>query len=76
MVNLAEIAARLDEDEKLLLKYRVLVPSDGENDWEIRTDRLLDVSAESGVLYVQCDGVPVWVALEEAVEVLPTNASE
>ncbi|MEN6373052.1 MAG: hypothetical protein ABFD64_13690 [Armatimonadota bacterium] len=66
-MDLGKIAARLDNEEKLWLKYRAPVGSDGKS--EIRKDRLLDVAEESDVLYVDRDGEPVWVRVDEVIEV-------
>jgi hypothetical protein len=70
MVNLLEIAARLDEDERLMLKYRMPVGAEGQVQWVVRVDRLLDVAEERGIVYVERDGEPAWVAVDEALEVM------
>jgi hypothetical protein len=70
MVDLKAIAARLDDDKKLILKYRTLVATDGRADWVVRIDPLLDVAEDRGILYVDCDGEPIWVRMEEVIEVL------
>ena len=70
MVNLMEIAARLDENEKLMLKYRMPVGAGGGMQWVVRVDRLLDVAEDRGLVYVERDGEPAWVAVDEALEVL------
>lgn len=70
MLELKEIAARLDNDERLRLTYRVHAIGRREIEWEVRTDRLLDVAEDTGVFYVDRSGVPVWVKLDEVIEVL------
>lgn len=70
MLNLSEIAARLDADEKLKLKYRFPVSTgNGNVRYEIRTAKLLDVAVESNVLYVSHENEVIWIKLEEAIEV-------
>lgn len=69
-VDLRTIAARLEDDEKLALKYRALTTEEGRVEWVVRTDRLLDVSEDRQILYVDRDGTPVWVRVDEVVEVL------
>lgn len=70
MLELNDIAIRLDNEENLRLKYRSPVSAGNGVEWETRTDKLLDVAEESGVLYVERDGEPVWVKAEEAIEVV------
>lgn len=69
-LDLKKIAARLDDEEKLSLKYRFLVSDGEETEWVVRTDRLLDVAEDSNILYVDHDGEPVWVQLDEALELI------
>jgi len=69
MVELSEIAARLGDEQKLKLKYRNLITVNGRAKWVVRTDRLLDVDEEQGILYVERDGQPAWVKVEEAIRV-------
>ena len=72
MIDLSDIAARLDADEKLKLTYRFPVSSGGGSfSYEIRTAPLLDVAPESNLLYVRYEGEVVWVNVEEALEVSP-----
>lgn len=72
LLNLSDIAVRIDADEKFKLTYRTPVSSDdGTVVYETRTARLLDVAAESGLLYVRHEGEVIWVKAEEAVEILP-----
>lgn len=76
MIDLHKIAARLDNEEKLRLKYRAPAAADRKSDYTIRTDRLLDVAEDFGVLYVDRDGDPVWVRIEEAIEVLGNSEDD
>ncbi len=71
MLDLEEIAARLEDDERLMLRYRVRVVSGEESEWVVRCDPLLDVAEDRGILFVKRDGEPVYVLLDEAIEVLP-----
>lgn len=72
MIDLSDIAARLDADEKLKLTYRFPVSSGtGAVSYETRTAKLLDVAEESSLLYVRHEGEIIWVKMEEALEVLP-----
>ena len=70
LVDLADIAARLDADEKLQLKYKIRVRSaDGGVAYETRTGQLLDVAEEPRLLYVRHQDQVIWVKLDEAIEV-------
>ncbi len=69
-LNLKEIAARLDEEKRLKLKYRQPVMTDEGTEWVVRTDPLLDVAEDRKILYVDCEGQPIWVRVEEAIEVV------
>lgn len=72
MVDLVDIAARLDADEKLKLKYRFPVRlADGQVEYELRTGRLLDIAEEAKLLYVSHQNEVIWVKLDEAVDVVP-----
>ncbi|MGC8861356.1 MAG: hypothetical protein ACP5R5_01125 [Armatimonadota bacterium] len=72
MVDLHDIAARLDADEKLRLRYRFPVASaEGQVEYELRESRLLDVAEDAKLLYVSHGGEVLWVKLEEAIEVIP-----
>lgn len=72
MIDLKDIAARLDAEEKMKLRYRFPVNlPDGEVRYEVREDRLLDVAEEARILYVSRGGEVLWVKLEEAIEVVP-----
>lgn len=74
MIDLSDIAARLDADEKLKLTYRFPVSSGGGTvRYETRTARLLDVAEESNLFYVRHEGEVIWVKIEEALEVLPDS---
>ncbi len=70
MVDLSDVAAKLDADEKLSVKYRFPVRSaDGQVEHEVRTGRLLDVAEEAGLLYVSHQGEILWIKRAEVVEV-------
>ncbi len=72
LLDLSDIAARLDAEENLKLTYRFPVSSSsGDVKYETRTARLLDVAADENVLYVRHEGEVIWVKLNEAIEVLP-----
>ena len=72
MVDLTDLAARLDADEKLRVTYRFPARSaDGQVECETRDGKLLDVAEEAGVLYVEHKGQVVWVKLEEVDQVAP-----
>ena len=74
MIDLSDIAARLDAEERLKLTYRFPVSSGrGAVRYETRTARLLDVAEESNLLYVRHEGEVIWVKLDEAMEVLPDS---
>lgn len=70
MVDLLEIAARLDDDERLMLRYRMPVGAGGKMQWVVRVDKLLDVAEERGLVYVERDGEPTWVTADEVIEVM------
>ena len=69
-LDLKRIAARLDDDESLSLKYRVPVVDGDQTEWAVRTDRLLDVAEDRQILYVDQDGEPAWVAVSEVIELV------
>ncbi len=70
LVDLSELAARLDADDRIIVKYRFPVRSAGGNiEYEIRTDRLLDVAEEAKLLYVSHAGEVIWIKQEEVIEV-------
>lgn len=74
LIDLSDIAARLDADEKLKLTYRFPVSSgSGSVTYETRTARLLDVAEESEMLYVRHEGEVIWVKVDEVLEVLPES---
>ncbi|MGQ9456233.1 MAG: hypothetical protein ACUVRS_01135 [Armatimonadota bacterium] len=76
MIDLRNIAARLDAEEKLRLRYRFPVSSpEGGIRYEEREDRLLDVAEDACILYVSHAGEVLWVKLEEAIEVIPDAES-
>ncbi len=70
MINLSEVAAKLDADEALTLTYRFPIETaDGGLTYETRKAKLLDVAEEAGLLYVSQGGKIIWVKIEEAVEI-------
>ena len=72
MVDLVEVAARLEAEEKLKLTYRFPVRSArGDVAFETRQGDLLDVAEEAGLLYVSHRGDVIWVKIEEVVEIAP-----
>ena len=71
MIDLFDLAARLEADGKLRLKYRFPVSSaQGEVGYETREGKLLDVAEDAKLLYVSHRGEVLWVKLEEAIEVV------
>lgn len=71
MIDLSDVATRLDADERLRLTYRFPVSSgNGTVKYEVCTAKLLDVAVESNLLYVNHDDEVIWIKLEEAVEVV------
>lgn len=75
MVDLMDVAARLDADEKLRLRYRFPVRSaEGHVEYELRSGQLLDIAEEARLLYVSHDGEILWIKIEEAIEVTPEAA--
>lgn len=71
MIDLYDIAARLEADEKLKLTYRFPVSTGkGSVMYETRTANLLDVAEESNLLYVRHEGEVIWIKVDEAIEVL------
>lgn len=76
MIDLSDVAARLDADEKLKLTYRFPVSSgSGAVKYETRTAKLLDIAEDSSLLYVRHEGEVIWVKMDEAIEVLPDTAA-
>lgn len=72
LIDLSDIAARLDADERLKLTYRFPVSKGGGAvTYETRTAKLLDVEADSDLLYVRHEGEVIWVKADEALEVMP-----
>lgn len=72
MVDIANIAARVDADEKFSVKYNFPVRrADGQVEHEVRQGKLLDVAEEAGLLYVSYQGEVIWVKQEEVIEVTP-----
>lgn len=69
-MDLYDLAARLDSDERLKLTYRFPVNSgSGTVKYEVRTAKLLDVAAESDLLYVNHDDEVIWIKVDEAIDV-------
>ena len=69
-MDLREIADRLDSEEKLKLMYHSPVKAGSHLSGVVRTDRLLDVEEDRGILFVDRDGQPAWVKIEEAIEII------
>lgn len=70
MLNLADIAEKLDSEEKLMLKYRFPVRSTGGGvEYETRVGKLLDVAEEAQLVYVSHEGSIIWVKLDEVIEI-------
>lgn len=70
MLNLAEIAASLDREEKFMVTYRLPVSSaDGQVGYETRQGKLLDVAEDAGLLYVSHQGQVIWIKTDEVVSV-------
>ncbi len=68
VIDISNVAARLDADEKLKLTYRFPVRSeDGQVNHEVREGRLLDVAEEAKLLYVSHNGEVIWVKAEEVI---------
>lgn len=71
-MDLTDVAARLDAEERLKLTYRFPVSlGDGTVRYEMRTAKLLDVAVESNLLYVNHDDEVIWVKMDEAVDISP-----
>jgi hypothetical protein len=70
MLDLAKVALRLDDEEKLKVRYRFPQRTNGETTWMVRCSKLLDVEQEGGRLFVSQDGSVVWIDLSEAIEIL------
>lgn len=70
MLDLNEVAARLDADEKLSLKYRFPVSlANGQVEYETREGKLLDVAEDARLLYVSCNGEVIWVKEDEVIDI-------
>jgi hypothetical protein len=70
LVDLTEVAARLDADEKLAVKYRFPVSSgNGHVDYHIREGNVLDVAEESQRLYVSHNGDVIWINADEVIAI-------
>lgn len=69
MINLTDIAARLDAEEQFIVTYSFPVRnSNGSTEYETRTGDLLDVAEDAGLLYVSHRGKVIWIKLDEVVE--------
>lgn len=74
MIDLSDIAARLDAEEKFNLKYRFPVRSSkGSVEYETRVGKLLDVAEEAGLIYVSHDGNVIWVKTDEVIDIEPVQ---
>ncbi|MCX6344238.1 MAG: hypothetical protein NT018_04095 [Armatimonadetes bacterium] len=72
MLDIYDIAARLENDEHLEITYEVAVRSrDGQIVQETRQSRLLDVAEESGLYYVSHKGHIIWVKANEVLKINP-----
>lgn len=75
MVDLADIAARLDAEERLKVRYKLPERGSyggGETRLE-RVGKLLDVEEDSRRLFVSQENSVIWIKAEEAIEVLPDD---
>lgn len=69
MINLTDIAVRLDAEEKFVVTYNFPIRnSNGSTEYETRTGDLLDVAEDAGLLYVSHRGRVIWIKLDEVVE--------
>lgn len=74
MINISDIAARLDAEEKLILTYRVQSAASSEDGgYDVRKSVLLDVSEEAKLFYVKENDEIIWVKVEEAISVNPLD---
>ena len=75
MVDLAELAERLDAEERLKVRYKFPKRSphgDGVT-WCERVGKLLDVEEEGRLLFIAQDNSVVWIKTDEAIEILPDD---
>lgn len=71
MLDLFDIASRMEEDEKFILKYKIPISNkDGSVIYETRESKLLDVAENTGRLYVEYKGQIIWVQVDEVVELI------
>ncbi|MFQ3548234.1 MAG: hypothetical protein SNJ70_00610 [Armatimonadota bacterium] len=71
MIDLKKIATKLEDEEKLILKYKFpITDAKGNVVIEEREDRLLDVAEDAGILYVSHKNEVLWVKLDEVIEVI------
>ena len=69
-MDLAEVAARLDADEKLTVTYRFPVSSAyGQVVYETRQAEVLDVAEEAQLVYVSHNGEVIWIKAEEVISI-------
>lgn len=69
-MDLSEVAARLDADEKLSVKYKFPVSSgNGNVEYQTHEGNLLDVAEETQRLYVSHNGDVIWIKFDEVVEI-------
>ncbi len=74
MLDLSEIAAMLDREEKFVVTYRLPVSTvDGQVGYETRQGKLLDVAEDAGLLYVSHQGQVIWIKADEVVSVEKTQ---
>lgn len=69
LINLSDIALRLDADEEFTVVYKVPIQAaDGSVAHETRSSKLLDVDEASDKLYVTHNGDVIWIFKDEVVE--------
>jgi hypothetical protein len=74
VIDISDVAARLDADEKLKLTYRFPVRSKGgQIDIVTREGKLLDVAEEANLYYVLHKDEVIWVKPEEVVSLTPDD---
>ncbi len=70
MVDLTELAARLDAEEELTVTYRIPVSSaEGKVEYQTRQGKLLDVAEDANLLYVKHNGEVIWIKTDEVESV-------
>jgi hypothetical protein len=74
-VDLTEVAAKLDADEKLTVTYRFPVSSsNGEVEYQTRHGKLLDIAEEAQRLYVSHNSDVIWVNADEVISVAESES--